>query len=104
MTSDEKTKLIEKAMDDKKAHDITVIDVSKHTTIAERFVICSCGSSVQAKAVADNAEEFMRNAGESVHHIEGYSAGSWILLDFGDVIAHIMTNETREFYDIERLY
>ncbi|MBQ7975801.1 MAG: ribosome silencing factor [Clostridia bacterium] len=104
MTSDEKAKIIADAMDDKKAQNIVILDVAEHTSIAEKFVLCSCTSSTQVKACADNAEFKVSEAGEKVHHIEGYAGGSWILLDFGDVVAHVMTEETREFYDIERLY
>ena len=46
----------------------------------------------------------MKNSGEEIHHIEGYAGGNWILIDCGDVIAHVMTEESREFYNIERLY
>jgi len=104
MNSTEKAELAAKALDDKKATDIVILDVGEKTSIADKFVICTCTSSTQVKACADNAEELLSEAGEKVHHIEGYSGGSWVLLDFGDVIAHVMTKETREFYDIERLY
>ncbi len=104
MTSDEKAKIIAEAMDDKKAQNIVILDVAEKTSIAEKFVLCSCTSSTQVKACADNAEFKVSEAGEAVHHIEGYAGGNWILLDFGDVVAHVMTEETREFYDIERLY
>ena len=104
MTLNEKAELVSKAMDDKKARDIVILDISEHTSIAERFVLCSCTSSTQVKACADELEYQLSEAGEKVHHIEGYAGGNWILLDFGDVVAHVMTDETREFYDIERLY
>ena len=104
MNSTEKAELVAKALDDKKGTDIVILDVGEKTSIADKFVICSCTSSTQVKACADNAEELLSEAGEPVHHVEGYSAGNWVLLDFGDVIAHVMTQETREFYDIERLY
>ncbi len=104
MTPMEKAELVAKAMDDKKARDIVILDVAEHTSIADKFVLCSCTSSTQVKACADEAEYALSEAGEKVHHIEGYAGGNWILLDFGDVVAHVMTDETREFYDIERLY
>lgn len=104
MTSEEKAKIIAEAMDDKKAQNIVILDVAEKTSIAEKFVLCSCTSSTQVKACADNAEFKVSEAGEKAHHTEGYAGGSWILLDFGDVVAHVMTEESREFYDIERLY
>lgn len=104
MTPEEKAQLAVKALDDKKGRDIVVIDVAEHTSIADKFVLCSCTSSTQVKACADNAEYMLKEAGESLHHMEGYAGGNWVLLDFGDVVVHVMTDETREFYDIERLY
>ena len=91
MTSEEKAKIIFDAMEDKKAKDAEILDVAEFTSIAEKFVLCSCGSSNQVKACADNAEEKMKEAGEALHHSEGYAGGNWVLLDFGDVIAHVMT-------------
>lgn len=104
MNCTEKANLVAKAMDDKKAKDIVVLDVSEHTSIAEKFVLCSCTSSTQVKAVANEVEAVLQEADDRVHHIEGYAGGNWILLDCGDVVAHVMTEESREFYDIERLY
>lgn len=104
MTSEDKAKIIFDAMEDKKAKDVEILDVAEFTSIAEKFVLCSCGSSTQVKACADNVEEKMKDAGEMMHHSEGYAGGNWVLLDFGDVIAHVMTDEARNFYDIERLY
>jgi len=104
MNSTEKADIIAKAFDSKKALDIVILDVSEKTSIAEKFVLCSCTSSTQVKACADIAEEKVKEAGEELHHSEGYNGGNWILLDFGDVVAHVMTEESRHFYDIERLY
>lgn len=104
MTSAEKAKIAYDAMEDKKARDIKILDVAEFTSIAEKFVLCSCGSANQVKACADNVEEKLKEAGEALHHIEGYNGGNWVLLDFGDVTVHVMTEESREFYNIERLY
>ena len=104
MTSEEKAKLIAKAMDDKKALNIETLDVGEQTSIADKFVLCSCTSGTQVKACADNVEEAVKESGEEIHHVEGYAGGNWILIDCGDVIAHVMTEESREFYNIERLY
>lgn len=104
MNSTEKANLVAKAMDDKKAKDIVVLDVAEHTSIAEKFVLCSCTSSTQVKAVSNEIEAVLQESEDRVHHVEGYAGGNWILLDCGDVVAHVMTEESREFYDIERLY
>lgn len=100
----DRAKLIAKAIDDKKAKSVEVLDVASQTSLCEYFVIGSCQSTTQVKACADEAEERMKEAGILVHHTEGYAGGNWILLDFGDVVVHVMTDETRNFYDIERLW
>ena len=102
MTVKEKTEIIEKALDDKKAGNIEVIDVAEQTSLAEYFVIASCQSTVQVRACVDEVEEKME--GFIVHHKEGYRGGNWILMDYGDVIVHVMQQEIREFYAIERLW
>ena len=93
----EKTEIITNALDDKKASKIEVLDVAEQTSLAEYFVIASCQSTVQV-------EEKMQEAGFEVHHKEGYRGGSWILMDYGDVIVHVMQQELREFYAIEHLW
>lgn len=100
----DKLKIIEKALDDKKASNIEVLDVAEQTSLAEYFVIASCQSTVQVRACVDEVEEKMEEAGFAVNHKEGYRGGNWILMDYGDVIVHVMQQEMREFYDIERLW
>ena len=100
----EKAKIIAKAVDDKKAHDVEVLDVAKQTSLCEYFVMAACQSNTQVKDCADAAEEKMKEEGILVHHTEGYAGGNWILLDFGDVVVHVMTDETKNFYDLSRLW
>lgn len=104
MEHNEKVEIIKKALEDKKAKNIEVINVAEHTSIAEFFIICSCTSGVQVRACTDEVEEKLNEHGEFIHHKEGYRGGAWVLIDAGDVIVHVMTEETREFYDIERLW
>ncbi len=104
MNTIEKARIIEAALDSKKAKDVRLLDVASLTSLTEVFAICSCSSGVQVRASADEAEEKMKEAGFSVHHREGYAGGEWVLLDFGDIVVHVMTESTREFYDIERLW
>ena len=80
------------------------MDVSKQTSLGEYFIIASCQSSVQVRACVDEVEEKMLEAGVPPKHKEGYRGGSWILIDYGDIIVHVMQQETREFYSIERLW
>lgn len=100
----DKIEIIKNALDDKKAGKIEVIDVKEQTSICDYFIIASCQSTVQVKACVDEVEEKMEENGYVVHHTEGYRGGSWILMDYGDIIVHVMQEETREFYDIERLW
>lgn len=100
----EKVKIIEKALDDKKATNIEVLDVAEQTSLGDYFVVASCQSNVQVRACVDEVEDQMEEAGFVVNHKEGYRDGSWILMDYGDVIVHVMQEEMREFYAIERLW
>lgn len=100
----ERVKTIANALDDKKARHIDVLDISELTSLGDYFIICDCGSVVQVRACADNVEEKMDELGYSCAHKEGYAGGSWILMDYGDIIVHIMQEETRNFYALERLW
>ncbi len=99
-----KTEIIKKALEDKKATNIEILDVSKQTSLGDYFIVASCQSTVQVRACVDEVEEKMEEAGYVVKHKEGYRGGSWILMDYGDIIVHVMQQETREFYAIERLW
>jgi ribosome-associated protein len=90
---------------DKKALDLDVLEVAELTSIADYFVLCSATSERQTQAIADGVVEKMR-AEESVKPllVEGTTPGRWILIDFGDFIVHIFTEETRRFYGLERLW
>ena len=99
-----KTEIIKTALEDKKATNIEVLDVSQQTSLGDYFIIASCQSGVQVRACVDEVEEKMEEAGFVVNHKEGYRGGSWILMDYGDIIVHVMQQEIREFYAIERLW
>lgn len=104
MNSEEKVKLIAKCLDDKKGRKITALEVGELTSVSDYFVIASGGSVTQVKALCDNVTEKMSEAGFEPVHIEGYNVATWILLDYSDVVVHIFLEETRSFYDIERLW
>jgi len=104
MEINKKLEIIKNALEDKKASGIEILDVAKQTSLGDYFVIASCQSTVQVKACADEVEEKLAEAGEEVRHTEGYRGGSWILMDYGDVVVHVMQQEMREFYAIERLW
>ena len=76
----------------------------KIPSVCDYFVIASGSSTTQAKAISDNIIEKLKTKGERLWHAEGEREALWILLDFGDVIAHIFTDEMRKFYELERLW
>ena len=92
------------ALEDIKAFDIVSLDVRKITSIADFMVIASASSSRQAKALANNVQEKLKQSKIDVVGIEGESEGDWILVDLGDIIVHIMTPTTRAYYNLEELW
>ena len=104
MTPYETAVALAKALDSKKGIEIKVLRTEELTTLADYFVICSATSSTQIKALSDACEKVMDEAGQPAHHIEGHRGGTWVLLDFSSVVVHIFTDETRKFYDLERLW
>jgi ribosome-associated protein len=89
---------------DKKAEDVTVLDVRGLTSYADYFVVMTADSDRQASAIADHVEQTMKAQGVSKVGVEGYEVGRWILVDYGDVVAHVMNRESRGFYDLEGLW
>ena len=104
MTENEKIIIILKALDDKKAKDIKVIKVSELTTLTDYFVIASASNTTQAKALSDEVEFKMKEAGEALLGQEGYLSAGWILLDFGNIVVNVFHEKEREFYSLERLW
>lgn len=96
---------ITEALLSKKANEITVLDVSELTTLAEYFVICHGNSDVQVKALADVVEEDVLNkCNEKSWRKEGGSSRAWIILDYVNIVVHVMSEEKRKYYDIERMW
>lgn len=93
-----------KAIDDKKGQDIKIIDIHNVSVIADYFVIASGTNSNQVQAIVDNVEEQLGRAGFEAKQIEGNRNSSWILMDYGDVIVHVLDEENRLFYDLERIW
>lgn len=104
MTSLETAKLAAKALSDKKGLDIKVIKIDDISVLSDYIVIATGTSSTQVKAMADFVEYQLEEEGIKVSHIEGYRSNTWILMDYIDVIVHVFMDETREFYDLERLW
>lgn len=101
---EEKLEIIKKACEDKKGIDIKVLDIKDLTSIGDYFVIVSANASTGAKAIADEIDYKLSDAGYGDISKEGYQGGRWILLDLSDIIVHIFHKEEREYYNIERLW
>jgi ribosome-associated protein len=89
---------------DKKAEDVLVLDVRGLTSYADYFVLMTTESDRQAAAIADHVEQTLKAAGAEKVGMEGHSGGRWVLIDYGDVIAHVFSREARSFYDLEGLW
>ena len=92
------------AADDKKANDLVILDISKVTSFANYFLLCTGDSSRQMQAIADEVEKKLKEAGIRPSHVEGYQNSEWILLDCMDLVVHIFSKNARAFYDLERLW
>lgn len=95
---------VAKLLDDRKAIDVTVIDISQKASFADYFVMASAGSDRQMGALVDNVEDMLEPAGIFPKSVEGKKSSGWILMDYGDVVINVMTAEMREKYNIERIW
>ena len=93
-----------KAALSKKAENVMLFDLRKITTMADFFVICSGGSDAQVKAITDAVVEGAKKEKSDVYHIEGYESLTWVLVDLVDIVVHIFQPETRDYYQLERLW
>ena len=91
-------------LDEHKAADSKVVGVSSITSIADYFVIASGNSANQVRSLADYVEDKLAKEDIRPLRNEGYQSGDWIMLDYGDVLIHVFRRETRDFYDLERLW
>ena len=105
MTTEEIANKIVSILESKKGSDIEVIDVADKTTLADYFIIATGNSTTQIKALADEVEYILKNEDQIVaDHVEGRSGDKWILIDFKDIIVHVMHPEVRASYDLESLW
>ena len=95
---------IAKLAEDKKAHDVIVLDLRNLTNITDYFVICSGDSDTQTSAIADHIIKELKELKEKYYHYEGYESGSWVLIDYTNVVAHVFEEKTRQYYELERLW
>ena len=104
MTDREELEIAVKALDSRKAKNITALKVENLTILANYFVIASATSTTQVKALADEVEYQLGEKGVKPRSIEGYQSQTWIVLDYYDIIVHVFLGETRDFYQLELLW
>lgn len=91
-------------LDEKKAEDLKLIDISSVSIMADYFVIASANNINHVHALADYVEDNMHKHNIYFSHMEGFKNGNWILMDYGDVVVHIFDEASREFYDLDRIW
>lgn len=104
MNQQEIIKTIVKALSDKKAEDIEAIGIKDLTIIADYFVIATGLNVTQTKALADEVEFKLSEKGIKPTRTEGYSGANWIILDYSDIVVHVFYKESRQYYQLDRLW
>lgn len=102
--STEMARIAYDALSDKKGENIEIIDISQISVLADYFIITDGTSDSQIKALVENVDEKMTKAGYSLRQQEGRNSGSWVLMDYGDVIVHVFEKESRSFYNLSRIW
>ena len=100
----EMTKIAYKALEEKLAEEIKVLDIRSISVIAANFIIANGKNKNQVQAIVDNVQDALQKAGYEMKQMEGYQNGTWVLIDFGDIVIHIFDQENRLFYDLERIW
>lgn len=95
---------VAKLLDDKKAQDVTVIDIGLKASFADYFIIASGGSERQMSALVDNVEDMLEPMGVFPKSIEGKRTSGWTLMDYGDVVINVMTVDMRQKYNLEKIW
>ena len=103
-SSEELSKAVAAAASEKKARDIVIMRMEGLTSATDYFVVCSANTSTQTRAIADEVEKRLSDAGVNFLHKEGYREGEWILMDYGDCVLHVFTRDSREYYALEQLW
>lgn len=93
-----------RAAESKKASDVKVLDLRPVTTFADYFILCSGSNPRQIQAIADEVEHQLKEKGERPKSIEGYNNAEWVLMDYGDYVVNVFSEQARAYYDLERLW
>lgn len=104
MEPNKKKEKIIGVLEDKKAKDISVINIGSISSLTDYFIICNGTSTTHIKALSDELDFKMKEVGLELSHKEGYETARWILMDYGDIVVHIFHEEDRGFYKLERLW
>lgn len=104
MKEDTFTQFVIDKVEDMKARDVVVIDVSEKGTVTDTLIICSGNSKRHVSSIAENLIKESKAAGHAPLSVEGKDVGEWVLVDLGDVVAHVMQDETRDFFQLEKLW
>lgn len=96
--------LVKEALDDLKGQDIVTLDVTKLSTVMDSLIIATGTSNRHVKSLANNVVVDSKAAGHQPIGVEGLDGGEWVLVDFGDTVVHIMLQQTRDFYELEKLW
>jgi ribosome-associated protein len=104
MDNQELLKIAVKAADDKRAEDILALNMKGISLIADYFIICHGNSDKQVQAIAREMKEKAQEQGYEVKRIEGFDEARWVLIDLGDVVAHVFHRDERSYYKLERLW
>ena len=104
MTALQIAEKIYQAADDKKAKDILVFDMEGISDATDYYIVCSANTDTQVRAIADNIEDELSKLGLFAKSKEGYSEGSWVLMDYSYCVVHIFKEEQREYYNLEKLW
>ena len=104
MNLEEMKQAVVDALEDVKATEISVLDVSALTSVTSFMIIASGSSNRQTKALADNVQKKLKEKGAHIYGVEGEQEGEWVLVDLGDIVVHIMLPGTRDYYNLEQLW
>ncbi|GAF35989.1 ribosome silencing factor [Lentilactobacillus farraginis] len=104
MDSKEISQIVVRAADSKRAHDIVVLDMQKVSLMADYFIIADANSNRQVKAIADEVIDQVEANEVHVYSVSGKETANWILIDLGDVVVHVFQKDTRDFYNLEKLW
>ncbi|WP_353948028.1 ribosome silencing factor [Sporolactobacillus sp. Y61] len=104
MNSEEFVKYLAEAADDKKAQDLIMLKMTGISIMADYFIICHGNSEKQVQAIATALKKAAEAKGLTVRRMEGYDQARWILIDMGDVVAHVFHKDERDYYQLEKLW